>query len=137
MFNCEAKLPFSASLAVTVSPNGGHRMCTVYWLSSSHPKGGLGKSDVSLLSGISGLSFDSTFLSLLLLFYSCCSFLPLTFFSADIWSFLLTFPQENYIFFVKKLASLYVCCLAARRSQLVGAYAARCLMALVFAVMHL
>ena len=40
MFNCEAKLPFSASLPVTVSPNGGHRMCTVYWLSSSHPKGG-------------------------------------------------------------------------------------------------
>ena len=45
-------------------------------------------------------------------------------------------PENSSIFFVKKWALLYVCCLAPR-SELVGVCAACCLMALVFADMHL
>ena len=67
---------------------GGHSACScmcicvfymyvclhVWCLSMSSPEGKLGMSDVSPLSGISGLSFDSTLLSPLLFF--CLVLLP-------------------------------------------------------------
>ena len=63
-----------------------------------YPEGRPGMSDISLLSGISGLSFDSSFLSLV--------FLPrplalsvLSFFCQQ--SILLTFFQKTRIFFVQ------------------------------------
>ena len=95
-----------------------------------------GMSDVSLLSGISGLSFDSTLLSPLLFF--CLVLLPfLSYLFSVCWSLLLNFFQKILqYFFVKKYAFLYDSCLAARRSWSVVC-AACCHMALVFAVMHL
>ena len=74
------------------------------------------------LSGISGLSFDSTLLSpflffclvLLLflsyLFFFCCLLVH----SSEL------FLENTLIFFVKRKAFLYGSCLAARRSKLVG-----------------
>ena len=77
-------------------------------------------SDVSPLSGISGLSFDSTFLSPLLFF--CLVLLP---FLSYLFFCLLAlssklFPENSSIFFVKKYAFLYGSCLAVRRSKLVS-----------------
>ena len=73
-------------------------------------------SDVSLLSGISGLSFDSTLLSSLLifcvlplLFLSCLFFCPLAYCHDS-------FPPENSsLFLVKRYAFWYGSCLSARR----------------------
>ena len=65
------------------------------------------------LSGILGLSFDSTLLSPLLFF--CLVLLP--FLS---YCFLPTGPENSSIFFVKREAFLYGSCLAVRRRQLVG-----------------
>ena len=72
-------------------------------------------SDVSPLSGISGLSFDSTLLSPLLFF--CLVLLPFLsyrFLPAKL------FPENSSIFFVKRWAFLYGSSLAVRRSELVG-----------------
>ena len=79
-----------------------------------------GMSDVSPLSGITGLSFDSTLLSPLFLLSS-----PGTLFClfSSCWRSLLTFLSKNSsIFSVQKELFLYGSCLAARRSQLVGGY---------------
>ena len=81
-------------------------------------------SDVSPLSGISGLSSDYTLLSPLLFFCLVLvlflSYLFFFFFSAC-WSILLNFFQKILPrFFVKRQAFLYGPCLAARRSKLVG-----------------
>ena len=75
-------------------------------------------SDVSPLSEISGLSFDSALLSPLLFF--CLVLLP--FLS---YIFLLAgpsklFPENSSIFFFKRWTFLYGSCLAVRRSELVG-----------------
>jgi len=84
-------------------------------------------SDVCPLSGISGLSFDSTFLlHLVLLLFPSCHFSCNGPFSR----------LENILnFLVKRCDFLYSLCWAARRSYLVCA--ACCYMALVFAAMHL
>ena len=76
-------------------------------------------SDVSPLSGISGLSFDFTLLSPLLFF--CLVLLPFLSFSAS-WPFLLNFFQKilQYFLFRDSLVFLYGSCLAARRSKLVS-----------------
>ena len=77
-------------------------------------------SDVSPLSGISGLSFDSTLLSPLLFF--CLDLLPFQsdFFSAC-WSFLLNFFQKIIQYFsLRDRLFLYGSCFAVRRSKLVG-----------------
>ena len=77
-------------------------------------------SDVSPLSGISGLSFDSTLLLPVLFF--CLVLLPFLsylFFCLLVLSSEL-YPENSSIFFVKRQAFLYDSCLAARRSKLVG-----------------
>ena len=77
-------------------------------------------SHVSSLSGISGLSFDSTLLSPLLFF--CLILLPFlsNLFSAC-WPFLLNFFQNILQYFsLRDRLFLYGSCLAARRSKLVG-----------------
>ena len=62
---------------------------------SVHPEGRLGMSDVHLLSGISGLSFDSPFLSPLLLFFCLVLLLFLScHFSAN--------GPFSWLFFLKK-----------------------------------
>ena len=84
------------------------------------PEGRPGMSDVSPLSGISGLSFDSTLLSpllffclVLLPFLSYC-FLPAgPFFSTFFQKILQNFSLRDRLF-------LYGSCLAVRRRQLVG-----------------
>ena len=84
------------------------------------PEGRPGMSDVSPLSGISGLSFDSTLLSSLL-FFCLVLLLFLSYLFSACWSILLNFFQKILpIFFVKTYAFLYGSCLAARRSKLVG-----------------
>ena len=91
-----------------------------------------GMFDVSPLSRISGLSFDSTLLSPLLFF--CLVLLPfLSYRFLPVGPFSKLFPENSSIFFVKRQAFLYGSCLAVRRRQLVGAM---CSM-LVFVVMHL
>ena len=76
-------------------------------------------SDVSPLSGISGLSFDSTFISPLLFFcLSCYPFCFIFFCLLALSSEL--FLENSSIFFVKREAFLYGSCLAVRRSELVG-----------------
>ena len=68
-------------------------------------------------SGISGLSFDSTLLSLLL--FSCLVLLFfLSFFCLPVLSPEL-FPENSFSFFVKRWAYLYGSCLAAGKSKLV------------------
>ena len=69
----------------------------VSYYCSEHPKGRPGMSDVSPLSGISGLSFDSTLLSPLLFF--CLVLLPFLSFSAS-WPFLLNFFQKILQYFL-------------------------------------
>ena len=75
--------------------------------------------DVSPLSGISGLSFDSTLLSPLLFF--CLVLLPfLSYLFLPAGPFFYTFPENSSIFFVKRQAFLYGSCITVRRSKLVG-----------------
>ena len=89
-------------------------------LFASAPEGRPGMSDVSPLSGISGLSFDSTLLSPVL-FFCLVLFLFLTYFLSTCWSILLNFFQKILPrFFVKTKAFLYGPCSAARGSKLVG-----------------
>ena len=77
-------------------------------------------SDVSLLFGISGLSFDSNLLSPLLFFcLVLLLFLSYLFFCLLVHSPEL-FPEHSSIFFVKREALLYGSCLAARRGKMVG-----------------
>ena len=54
-------------LLVQLFPNGG--ATDIVFLTVLPPEGRPGMSDVTLLSGISGLSFDSPFLSPLLFFF--------------------------------------------------------------------
>ena len=76
-------------------------------------------SDVSPLSGISGLSFDSTLLSPLLFF--CLVLLPfLSYLFLPAGPFFQTFSRNSSVFFVKRQAFLYGSCLAVRRSKFVG-----------------
>ena len=82
------------------------------------PQGRRGISDVSPLSGISGLSFDSTVLSSLL-FFCLVLLLSVFFFFLQAHSPEL-FHENSAIFFVKRYAFLYGSCLAVRRRQLVG-----------------
>ena len=64
-------------------------------------------SDVLLLSGISGLSFDSPFLSPLLLLFFSFSFCPVLLLFLSCHCFLLMvhspdfFPENSQIFFIK------------------------------------
>ena len=77
-------------------------------------------SDVFPLSGISGLSFDSTLLSPLL-FFCLVLVLFLSYLFSNCWSILLIFSQKILpIVFIKRQAFLYGPCLAARRSKLAG-----------------
>ena len=77
-------------------------------------------SDVSPLSGISGLSFDSTLLSPLLFF--CLVLVPfLLYLFSGYWSFLLNFFQKILQYFsLTDRLFLYDSCLAARRSKFVS-----------------
>ena len=75
-------------------------------------------SDVSPLSGISGLSFDSTLLSALLFF--CLALLPYLIFFCQLVLSSELFPENSSIFFIKSQAFLYDSCLAVRRSKLVS-----------------
>ena len=96
-------------------------------------------SDVSPLSGISGLSFDSTLLSPLLFFcLVLIQFLSYLFLPAGpfFWTFFFSRKFFN-IFHLGDRLFLYGSCLAARRSKLSVVHAACCHMALVFAVRHL
>ena len=94
-------------------------------------------SNVFPLSGISGLSFDSTLLSPLLFFCLVPFLFQYGLFSAC-WPILLNFFQNFFQYFsLRSRLFLYGSCLAARRSNLVGICAACCHMTLVFAVMHL
>ena len=81
-------------------------------------------SDVSLLPGISGLSFDSTLLSPLLFFCLVLllflSYLFFSFFFCHLVHFPELFLELFSIFFVKRQAFLYGSSLAARRNKLVG-----------------
>ena len=103
------------------------------------PKGCRG-CQMSPSSGISGLSFDSTLLSILLFFcLTLLLFLSYIFFCLLVHSPEL-FPENYSIFLVKKQAFLYGSCLAARRSKLVSGMCSMlpcCHMALVFNVMIL
>ena len=82
------------------------------------PEGKSGMSDVSPLSGISGLSFDSTLLSPVL-FFCLVLFLFLTYLLSACWSILLNFFQKILPrFFIKTKAFLYGPCSAARGSKL-------------------
>ena len=93
-------------------------------------------SDVSPLSGISGLSFDSTLLSPLLFFFLVLLIFLFYRFSACWPTFLNLLQKILQYVFVMREACLYGSFLAARRSKLVGG-AEYCHMALVFADMHL
>ena len=75
------------------------------------PEGRPGMFDVSPLSGISGLSFDSTLLSPLLFF---CLVLLL------VHSLELSQENPSNIFSLRDSFFVYCSCLAARRSKLVG-----------------
>ena len=76
-------------------------------------------SNVSPVSGISELSFDSTLLSPLF-FFCLVLVLFLSYLFSAFWSILLNFFQKIHpIFFVKRQAFFYGSCLAARRSKLV------------------
>ena len=94
-------------------------------------------SDVTLLSGISGLSFDSPFpiSSLVFSAQSSCSFCLVIFLlmvhSPDF------FPENSQIFFVKGQAFLYGSCWQLGDDSWQVVCAACCHMALVFAIMHL
>ena len=89
-------------------------------LHTTAPEGRPGMSDVSPLSGISGLSFDSTLLSSLLFF--CLILLPLlSYLLSACWPILLNFFQKILQYFsLRDGLFLYGSCLAVRRSKLVG-----------------
>ena len=70
-------------------------------------------------SGISGLSFDSTLLSPLL-FFCLVLLLFLSYHFLSVGPFFWTFSRKFFNIFVKRKAFLYVSCLAAGRSELVG-----------------
>ena len=81
----------------------------------SAPEGRSGRSDVSSLSWVAGLSFDSTSSARVLFLFLSYIFACLLAHSHDF------FPSENSsTFFVKRQAFLYGICLAARRGKLVG-----------------
>ena len=98
------------------------------------PEGRPGMSDVSPLSGISGLSFDSTLLSPLLFFCLILILVMSYLFCLQVHSSKL-FPENSSIFFVKRQAKAPVQWLGDVSWQVVCA--AYCHMALVFGVMHL
>ena len=78
-------------------------------------------SDVTPMSEISGLSFDSILLPRLL-FFCLGPLLSLSSPSSARWLILVTFFPEKVLifFFVKRQAFLFVSCLAARRTKLVS-----------------
>ena len=77
-------------------------------------------SDVSPLSGISGLSFDSTLLSPLL-FFCLVLLLFLSYLLSACWLILLNFFQKILLhFLLRDRLFLYGSCLTARRRNLVG-----------------
>ena len=82
----------------------------------STPEGRPGMSDVSPLSEVSGLLFDSTSLSPLL-FFCLVLLLFLSYFFCLLVRSSEPFPENSSIFFVKIMCGS---CLAARRSKLVG-----------------
>ena len=114
--------------------------CRVRFL-MTRPEGRPGMSDVSPLSGISGLSVDSTLLSpllffclVLLLFLFYLFFLCLQVHSPKL------FFRKILIYFSLGDRLFYGSSLAARRSKLVGGMSSMlpcCHVALVFAVIHL
>ena len=80
------------------------------------PEGRLGMSDVSPLSGVLSLSFDSTLLSPLL-FYCLVLLLFLSYLFCLLVHSSELFPENSSIFCVKREAFLYDSCSAARRSM--------------------
>ena len=80
------------------------------------PEGRLGMSDVSPLSGVLSLSFDSTLLSPLL-FYCLVLLLFLSYLFCLLVHSSELFPENSSIFCCKRQAFLYDSCLAARRSM--------------------
>ena len=91
-----------------------------YYMICPPCEGRLGMSDVLPLSGISGLSFDSTLLSPILFFcLVLLIFLSYLFFSAC-WSILLNFFQKILQYFSLRWTFLCGSCFAAWRSTLVS-----------------
>ena len=80
------------------------------------PKGRPGMSDVSPLSGISGLSFDSTLL-FPLLFFCLVLLIFLSYLFSACWFILLNFFQKILQYFSVRDRLFCMACLAARRSR--------------------
>ena len=83
------------------------------------PEGKLEVSDVALLPGISGLSFDSPFLSPLLV---CCLYLVMTFIIVIILLMLQSpvFPPENSPIFFSEIGFLCIACVEFLDALMVG-----------------